>query len=226
MIVTMEEAVKDLGFREPGEVGIAIQGFGNVGSWAARIASDLGYRIVAISDIGGGVVAEAGIDVAAAVDHVARYGALAGLEGTEPVSNEDLLELDVDVLIPAALGEVITADNVDRIRAALIVEGANHPVTPQADDVLADRGVLIVPDILANAGGVTVSYFEWVQNSQELRWDLEDVNSRLERKLRHAYREVRDFQSGHEAEKLSMREAAFSLAVERVVHVAALRGYI
>jgi glutamate dehydrogenase (NAD(P)+) len=226
VIVTMEEAVKDLGFREPGEVGIAIQGFGNVGSWAARIAADLGYRIVAVSDISGGVVAESGIDVAAAVDHVARHGSLAGLDGTEPISNEALLELDVDVLIPAALGEVITADNVDRIQARLIVEGANHPVTPQADDVLVDRGVLVVPDILANAGGVTVSYFEWVQNSQELRWDLDDVNSRLERKLRQAYREVRDFQHGHEAEKLSMREAAFSLAVERVVHVAALRGYI
>lgn len=225
-IVTMEEAVKDLGLTDPTEVRIAIQGFGNVGSWAARIAADLGYRVVAVSAVHGGVYAPQGLDVRAAWEHAGHRGSLEGLEGAEPITNDDLLELDVEVLIPAALGEVITEHNADRVQADLIVEAANHPVTPPADAALHDRGVLIVPDILANAGGVIVSYFEWVQNNQEMRWDLEDVNRRLERKLSDAYRECRDFQAAHDGERLSLREAAFSLAVERVVHVASLRGYL
>ncbi len=132
----------------------------------------------------------------------------------------------MDVLIPAALGEVITHENADRIQARLIVEGANHPVTPIADYALADRGVLIVPDILANAGGVTVSYFEWVQNNQEIRWEHDDVNHRLELKLQRAYNQCRSFQASHREDDLSFREAAFALAVDRVVEAATLRGYL
>jgi glutamate dehydrogenase (NAD(P)+) len=143
---------------------------------------------------------------------------------TEPVSNEDLLLLDVDVLIPAALGEVITSDNADEVRAKVIVEGANHPVTPMGDRILHDNGVHVVPDILANAGGVTVSYYEWVQNNQELHWDREEVNSRLEKRLRDAYDRSRAFQDDHDG--LSLREAGFALAVSRVVEAAELRGYL
>ncbi|MCC5949993.1 MAG: glutamate dehydrogenase, partial [Nitriliruptoraceae bacterium] len=203
-----------------------ILGWGNVGSWAARFAAFVGSGGGAVSYVHGGVYAPQGLDVRAAWEHAGHRGSLEGLEGAEPITNDDLLELDVEVLIPAALGEVITEHNADRVQADLIVEAANHPVTPPADAALHDRGVLIVPDILANAGGVIVSYFEWVQNNQEMRWDLEDVNRRLERKLSDAYRECRDFQAAHDGERLSLREAAFSLAVERVVHVASLRGYL
>ncbi len=226
VVVTMEEAIKELGYRDPGEVRLAIQGFGNVGSWAARLAVERGYRVVAVSDVRGGVHADAGLDIDAAVDHVAATGSVVELPGTEPIDNDELLELDVDVLIPAALGEVITLDNVDRVVAPLIIEAANHPVTPAADDVLKDRGTLIVPDILANAGGVIVSYFEWVQNNQEMRWEHDDVNHRLEKQLGGAYRHCRDFQYHHEDDHLSFREAAFALAVQRVVRVAELRGYL
>ncbi|MFW6009826.1 MAG: Glu/Leu/Phe/Val family dehydrogenase [Actinomycetota bacterium] len=222
----MDQAAEELGYTEPAEVRVAIQGFGNVGSWAARLAADRGYRVVAVSDIHGGIHREAGIDIDAAVSHVAESGSVVGLPGTEPISNDDLLELDVEVLIPAALGEVITLDNVARVTAPLIIEAANHPVTPAADQALKDRGVLIVPDILANAGGVIVSYFEWVQNNQEIRWELDDVNHRLEKQLRGAYRIARDFQYQHEDDHLSFREAAFALAVQRVVRVAELRGYL
>ncbi|MFW5933220.1 MAG: Glu/Leu/Phe/Val family dehydrogenase [Actinomycetota bacterium] len=226
VVVVMDQAAEELGYTEPAEVRVAIQGFGNVGSWAARLAADRGYRVVAVSDIHGGIHREAGIDIGAAVSHVAESGSVVGLPGTEPISNDDLLELDVEVLIPAALGEVITLDNVARVTAPLIIEAANHPVTPAADQALKDRGVLIVPDILANAGGVIVSYFEWVQNNQEIRWELDDVNHRLEKQLRGAYRIARDFQYQHEDDHLSFREAAFALAVQRVVRVAELRGYL
>ncbi|MFP4635219.1 MAG: Glu/Leu/Phe/Val family dehydrogenase [Nitriliruptoraceae bacterium] len=226
VVVVMDQAAEELGYTEPAEVRVAIQGFGNVGSWAARLAADRGYRVVAVSDIHGGIHRDAGIDIDAAVSHVAESGSVVGLPGTEPISNDDLLELDVEVLIPAALGEVITLDNVARVTASLIIEAANHPVTPAADQALKDRGVLIVPDILANAGGVIVSYFEWVQNNQEIRWELDDVNHRLEKQLRGAYRIARDFQYQHEDDHLSFREAAFALAVQRVVRVAELRGYL
>ena len=232
-VVTMEEGVRDLDLGDPSEITIAIQGFGNVGSWAASIAAERGYRVVAVSDIEGGIHAPDGLKIDEVVAHVAETGSVVDLPGTERIANEELLELDVDVLIPAALGEVITEDNADRIAAKLIVEAANHPVTPVADAILEDRGVLIVPDILANAGGVTVSYFEWVQNNQEIRWEHEDVNRRLEKKLQQAYRECRDFQAAHAKDAdawgrdhLSFREAAFSLAVERVVEAATLRGYL
>jgi glutamate dehydrogenase (NAD(P)+) len=224
VVVTMEEALSDLDLGDPEEVTIAIQGFGNVGSFAARIASERGYRVVAVSDVDGGVHAPDGLDVEAAIAHVAEAGSVADLPDTEKIGNAELLELDVDVLIPAALGEVITSDNADRIRAKLVVEGANHPTTPMADHILHDRGVQVVPDILANAGGVTVSYYEWVQNNQELHWRREEVNDRLEQRLGEAYQRCRAFQDDHEG--LSLREAGFALAVARVVEAAELRGYL
>ena len=226
VVVTMEEAVRELHLGDPSEVSIAIQGFGNVGFWAAHIAAERGYRIVAVSDINGGIYAPDGLKVDELQAHLRETGSVIDFPGSDNVSNEDLLELPVEVLIPAALGEVITDGNADRVQARLIVEGANHPVTPIADDALADRGVLIVPDILANAGGVTVSYFEWVQNNQEIRWDHDDVNRRLELKLQRAYNQCRASQASHQEDGLSFREAAFALAVDRVVEAATLRGYL
>jgi glutamate dehydrogenase (NAD(P)+) len=224
VVVTMEEALADLDLGDPEEVTIAIQGFGNVGSFAARIATERGYRVVAVSDVDGGIHAPDGLDVEAAIAHVAESGSVTDLPGTEPIGNDDLLELDVDVLIPAALGEVITSDNADRIRAKLVVEGANHPTTPMGDHILHDRGVHVVPDILANAGGVSVSYYEWVQNNQEIHWSREEVNDRLEKRLGEAYQRCRAFQDDHDG--LSLREAGFALAVARVVEAAELRGYL
>ncbi len=223
-VVVMEEAAREVGLREPSEISIAIQGFGNVGSWAASIAAEIGYRVVAVSDVHGGIHAPQGLDVPKVVAHVAESGSVVDMPGTEPISNDDLVTLDIDVLMPAALGEVVHAANADDVRARIVIEAANHPVTPVADASLAERGVLVVPDILANAGGVTVSYFEWVQNNQEIVWEREDVNSRLERKLQRAYRECSAFRDEHP--ELTLREAAFTLAVERVVEAATLRGYL
>jgi glutamate dehydrogenase (NAD(P)+) len=225
VVVVTDETVRDLGMGVPGELTMAIQGFGNVGSWAARIADERGYRVVAVSDVAGGVHAPGGLDVTKLLAHAAETGSVVGFPGAEPVSNADLLTLDVDILVPAALGEVITHHNADDIRARMVVEAANHPVTPVADAALAERGVTVVPDILANGGGVTVSYFEWVQNNQEIRWEEDEVNSRLTRKLQRAYRACRDFMDSHE-DVSTLREAAFSLAVDRVVEAATLRGYL
>lgn len=224
VIVTMEQALAELNLGDPADVTIAIQGFGNVGSFAARIASERGYRIVAVSDVEGGIYAPDGLDLDAVVSHLADTGSVVDLPDTDRISNEELLELDVDVLIPAALGEVLTSANADDIRARVVVEGANHPTTPMADQVLHDRGIHVVPDILANAGGVTVSYYEWVQNNQEIHWGRDEVNDRLEKRLRDAYQRCRDFQRDHVG--LSLREAGFALAVARVVEAAELRGYL
>ncbi len=225
VVIILDEAVRHLDLGAPDELTIAIQGFGNVGSWTARLAVEAGYRVVAVSDVRGGIVDRRGLDVAAVGRHVSETGSVVDLPGTEALSNTELLELDVDVLIPAALGEVITGANADRIGARLVIEAANHPVTPAADVVLGERGVVVVPDILANAGGVIVSYFEWVQNNQELRWEEDEVNRRLSRRLRSAYQACRTF--GEQASGVDrMRDAAFSLAVTRVVEAATLRGYL
>ncbi|MBW3658731.1 MAG: glutamate dehydrogenase, partial [Actinobacteria bacterium] len=220
----MDEALEDLEIPRDG-ASVAIQGFGNVGSWAARLAADAGYKVIAVSDVRGGIHAPQGLDLPEVVSHSRETGSVVDAPGTEPISNEDLLELECDVLMPAALGEVLTSANADRVRARIVVEAANHPTTPVADEILADKGVLVVPDILANAGGVTVSYFEWVQNNQEIAWDEADVNSRLEHRMRTAYQECRQFMATHD-EARTMREGAFALAVNRVVEAAQLRGYL
>lgn len=225
-VIAMDQAVEALELGPPAQLKIAIQGFGNVGSWAASIANDRGYRVVAVSDINGGILDEAGLDIPKLLEHVAESGTVVDFPGVDLVSNEDLLELDVDILIPAALGEVITHRNADDIKARIIMEAANHPVTPVADAALAERGVLVVPDILANAGGVTVSYFEWVQNNQELQWDLDEVNTRLEVRMRRAFDECHAFMADDANKADTMREAAFALAVDRVVEAATLRGYL
>ena len=222
-ISVMNEACKDRGL--PVESTLAIQGFGNVGSWAARLATEQGTKVVAVSDVDGAIHDSRGLDVTKVRAHVAEAGTVAGFPGADEISNEELLALDVDVLMPAAIGGVITSGNVADVGASIIVEAANAPITPLADAALQDEDVLVVPDILANAGGVTVSYFEWTQNHQNLSWKLDEINRRLEEKMTSAYRSCRDFHDAN-GDSASLREAAFALSVERVVEAATLRGYL
>ncbi|MFP5310255.1 MAG: Glu/Leu/Phe/Val family dehydrogenase [Actinomycetes bacterium] len=224
VVTVMNEAARDLALGSPDELTMVVQGFGNVGSWAARIAHEQGTKVIAASDVRGGILVGDGIDVEKLVEHVARTGSVVDFPGSEPVDNETLLTLPCDVLVPAALGEVVTHHNAEALDCRMVVEAANHPVTPVADAMLADRGVHVLPDILANAGGVIVSYFEWVQNNQEISWEEDDVNARLERKLSLAWRQCRDFMAA--GPEMTLREAAFALAVSRVVEAAELRGYL
>jgi glutamate dehydrogenase (NAD(P)+) len=200
---------------------VAVQGFGNVGSYLAKFVAEDGARVIAVSDSGGGVYNSNGIDMANAIAHKQETGQLEGLRDTESITNEDLLLLDCDVLAPCALEQVITAENADRIKAKLICEGANGPTTPAADEILDERGVLVLPDVLANAGGVVVSYFEWVQGLQEYFWKENEVNARLNDITSHAFHET---WATYEAKSTTMRIAAYGLAVQRVAEATMTRG--
>lgn len=200
---------------------VAIQGFGNVGSYAARSLHEHGVKVIAISDISGAIVNTDGIDIPAAVSHVAEHRSLEGFNGGDRISNEDLLELECDFLIPAALGRVIHAHNADNIKARIIVEGANEPVTGQADEILEEKGVIVVPDILANAGGVTVSYFEWVQNLQQFQWELSEVRRKMEDILVNSFHSIHAISVEH---SVSLRLAAYILAIRRLETATRLRG--
>ena len=207
----------------PEDVRVAVQGYGNVGSWTSRIASELGFKIVAVSDVKGGIHNKDGLDIEALDHHFQIAGSVCGFEGADPITNEDVLELDCDYLVPAAVGEVITGENAPRILARAMFEAANHPVTLDGDAILFDRGIAVLPDILVNAGGVTVSYFEWTQNIQQFRWTMERVNQELEIRMRTAFREM---QARASRDGTRHREAAFDVAVERVAHVISLRGFV
>ncbi|MEE8338174.1 MAG: Glu/Leu/Phe/Val dehydrogenase dimerization domain-containing protein [Dehalococcoidia bacterium] len=221
--------------RDPAKTRVAIQGFGNVGSYAAKYLSELGCPVIAVSDVNGGIHDADGLDIEAVIAHLAQTGSVVDMPGTQPLQADEvrsadgalvssgLLGVECDVLVPAALGEVINASNWETIQAPIIVEGANHPVTPYADHMLAARGTVIVPDIVANAGGVLVSYFEWTQNIQQHRWSLEQVNSELERMLCSAYEDVRRLAHN---EGISVRTAAFMVGVKRVVEALELRGFV
>jgi len=200
---------------------VAVQGFGNVGSYLARFLTQDGATVVAISDSAGGVYDPSGIDIEAAFAHKRENRTLGGLAGTEPISNDDLLLLDCDVLAPCALEQVITESNADRIKAKIVVEGANGPVTPGGDEILERNGVLILPDILANAGGVIVSYFEWVQGLQEFFWKEDEVNSKLNDIVTRAFNET---WTVYEQRSISMRLAAYGVAVQRVAEATITRG--
>ena len=202
---------------------VAIQGFGNVGSHAARLLDELGCRVVAVGDVVGGVYAPDGLDVARLLEHAREHGSVAGSPGATALTSEAVLEVECDVLVPAALGGVIHADNWDRVQANVVVEAANAPVTPFADHLLARDGVEIVPDIVANAGGVLVSYFEWTQNIQQHRWSLSEVNERLETMLCDSYGAVRRRASGR---GIGLRDAAFEIGVSRVADALELRGFV
>ena len=192
---------------------IAVQGFGNVGSWTSRLLHEQGAKIVAVSDVHGGIFNDQGLDIPKLCAHLKETGSVRGFPGAKEVSNAELLTLDVDVLIPAALGGAITEKNADAVSAKLIIEAANSPVMPQAEEILLRRGITVVPDILVNAGGVTVSYFEWVQNLQQIRWDENHVNAELEKRMTAAWNSV---YSVAESQKLPMRVAAYVVALERV----------
>jgi glutamate dehydrogenase (NAD(P)+) len=203
------------------EARVAVQGFGNVGRYLARFVAQEGATVVAISDSGGGLYKADGIDVEAAWAHKQETGSLAGLRGTEAISNDDLLLLDVDVLAPCALEQVITELNADKVKASIILEGANGPVTPAGDEILEQRRVIVLPDILANAGGVIVSYFEWVQGLQEYFWKEAEVNAKLNDIITRAFNET---WATYEAKGVSMRIAAYGLAVQRVAEATTTRG--
>ncbi len=193
---------------------IAIQGFGNVATYLAEYVKEHGFKVVALSDSKGGIYNENGIDLQAAEAHKKGTRALKGLAGTKEITNEDLLELDVDVLVPAALENVLTADNAGKIKAKFILEMANGPTTPEADEIFAQNGVTVVPDILANSGGVCVSYFEWYQNQNNESWSKEDVLKKLDEHMVAAFKAVRDAQEKHST---TMRTAAYIVAGERII---------
>lgn len=200
---------------------VAIQGFGNVGTFTAAYLQKAGGKVVAISDVSGAILNKDGIDITAALAWVADKKSLAGFPGGEPISNEALLALDVDVLIPAALGGVLTEDNAKDVRARFIVEAANGPTTPEADAIFNKNDVIVLPDILANAGGVTVSYFEWVQNQQYFRWDLGRVREELERTMTRGFDKV---WSTAQEKKVSLRVAAYLVGIGRVARATTLGG--
>ncbi len=202
----------------------AVQGFGNAGQFAALLHCEIlgGGKLLAVSDSGGGVYSKSGIDPEKAVHHKRETGRVAGLPGTEPISNEDLLELDVDVLYPAALENAVTADNAANIKARIMCELANGPTTPEADKILFENGVFVLPDFLANAGGVTVSYFEQVQNTANYYWPLEDIHVQLDRRMTTAFHDVHTMST---KEKCHMRLAAYLVSVSRVAEACKLRGW-
>jgi glutamate dehydrogenase (NAD(P)+) len=200
---------------------IAVQGFGNVGSFAASFLHDMGARIVAISDVTGGIQNVEGLDIPALLRYQKEHGSVMDFPHATEVDHTDVLAADVDVLIPAAIGNVLTAENAGDVRARFIVEGANNPTTPEADDIFVKRDIIVLPDILANAGGVTVSYFEWVQNRQHFRWDLQRVRDEMDRILVDSFERVRKIA----AEKhISLRLAAYILGIGRVGRATVLAG--
>jgi len=221
VVFALEEYLKDAGDGEIRGKTFAVQGFGNVGSWAARFLHERGGRVVAVSDALGGVWSPEGLDVPKLVEHVRTSKSVVGFPGSDAITNEQLLVMDADVLVPAALGGVITEANAKDVRARVVLEAANAPTTPRADEMLAARGVTVLPDIYVNAGGVTVSYFEWAQNIQQFTWEEDKIEAELGRHMREAYatlaRLVRERQ-------VSFRTAAFIVAIGRVGRATVLRG--
>ena len=222
VVIILQEVARDLSIDLKG-ARIVVQGFGNVGSWVVKLAQAQGCKVVAVSDVSGGLYNPKGLDVPRLLA-VNRLDALPDdLPAGERVTNQEILELDCDVLIPAAIGNVITVENASRIKARLVLEAANHPTTPEADEILIDRGIVLLPDILVNAGGVIVSYFEWTQNLQEFHWDEARVNEELAKILIAAYREMR---AKAKTRNLTHREAALDIGVERVARAVELRGFV
>ena len=221
-IVCMVEALKERGEFDPSNIKLAVQGFGNVGSHAAAYAASLGFKIVAATDITGGVYNPNGLDIAALRAYVAETGYIRGYAEGDVITNSELIGVPCDVLIPAAMENQITEKNAASVKASMIVEGANGPTTPQADDILRDKGVTLVPDILANAGGVIVSYFEWVQDLQAFAWDEDEVYRQLQRAMVRAY-----YETSNTAEEynVDMRTAAQILAIRRVADAMMTRGF-
>jgi glutamate dehydrogenase (NAD(P)+) len=220
---TIREAAKVLGMELKGATA-AIQGFGNVGSFGHKLAQDLlGIKVIAISDEFGGIYNAEGLDFYKVNAHWEKTGKVIKCPGTEPISNSDLLELDVDILIPAAIENQLTSQNANNIKAKLIAELANGPTTPEADDIFEAKGIYVIPDFLCNAGGVTVSYFEMVQNGYQFYWDEDMVNQRLDNKMTSAFHAVHNMA---QEKKVYTRVAAYLVAVSRVAEAVRLRGWV
>jgi len=222
-VFAIREAAKVTGLKLQGAT-VAVQGFGNVGSIAARLLHEDGCRILAVSDSSGGAYNPKGLDIPALEEYKAQTGSVKGFPGSQDISNDDLLTINCDILVPAALENQITEKNAGRIKAKIVAEGANGPTTPEADRILAEKKVLVLPDVLANAGGVTVSYFEWVQNLYGYYWTGEEVNQRLERKMVEAFHNVYDLYK--KRKDVDMRGAAYMLAIERITEAMRVRGWL
>jgi len=222
VVYLLLEAAKDLQL-DPKGAGVVIQGFGNVGSWTARLLYEAGCQVLAVSDVRGGVYHPLGLDIPKLLEYDSIHHNVIGFPDGDVITNAELLELQCDVLVPAAIEKVITARNAPRVKAKVILEAANHPLTPEADAILNDRGIIVLPDILVNAGGVVVSYFEWAQNLQEFRWEEDQVNEKLHKIVVRAYQEVR---KKVDTEGISHREAAFEIGVQRVARTVELRGFV
>lgn len=222
LLFAAERLFEDLG-KKVSDFTYAIQGFGNVGSWAARLFHAAGGKVVAVSDLTGAVRNRAGLDIPALWAYVSEKKGVAGFPGGESFPADQLLAEPCDVLIPAAVGDVLTKETAGAVRAEIVLEGANHPTDPDADAIFRQKGVTVLPDIYANAGGVTVSYFEWVQNVQQFRWDEDQVNAQLRKRMREAYAGLRAVQKRYACD---LRTAAFVLAVGRVAKATELRGLL
>jgi glutamate dehydrogenase (NAD(P)+) len=222
-VYMFREAAPQIGLA-PAEATFTVQGYGNVGSWAARLMQQLGATMVGASDATGAIRSEKGIDAVELARHIFEEGGkLTEFPGAEVISPDDLLAIPCDVLIPAALGGMIHEGNADRIDCRMIVEGANSPTTPAADEILIGKGVQVIPDVMANAGGVIGSYFEWVQNLQHFQWGEREFNDKLGGIIRKAYRDVA---SRAKEERISLRDSAYLLGIERVVEASRMRGYV
>ncbi len=220
VMICVNEAIKRFGLT-PQQTRVVVQGSGNVGGIGALLMHEAGYKVIAISDIGGGIHNPDGLDIPNVLNFLQLNRTLEGYPGAEQVSNKDLLEIDCDVLAPCATENQITSENADRIRCKILAEGANGPTTPKADKILHDKGIFVVPDILANAGGVTVSYFEWVQDRMGYFWQESEVNARLEEKMVASFDELCHFADKHEVDT---RTAAYMLAIDRVAFDTKMRG--
>jgi glutamate dehydrogenase (NAD(P)+) len=215
-----QDAAQHIGL-DTAKAKIAVQGFGNVGGIAAKLFAQAGASVVAVQDHGSTVYNAAGLDVPALLRHVSEHGSVKGFEAAEVLPDSAFWGVDCDILIPAALEQQITSDNAHLIRARMVIEGANGPTTPEADDILHERGILVVPDVIANAGGVTVSYFEWVQDFSSFFWSEDEINARLVRIMREAFAAIRQVADEH---RVSLRTATFIVACTRILHARELRG--
>ena len=220
VFVVGSEAARRIGFDIEG-ARIAVQGFGNVGGIAARLFEEAGAKVVAVQDHTGSLYKSSGIDAVALLEHVAKHGGVGGFEGADPVSKDEFWTIESDILIPAALEGQITEENAPKIKTKIVVEGANGPTTTAADDILHDKGILVIPDVVANAGGVTVSYFEWVQDFSSFFWTEDEINQRLERVMREAFAAVWQVASEH---SVFVRTAAFIVACTRILQAREMRG--
>jgi glutamate dehydrogenase (NAD(P)+) len=216
----VREAVRTRGMNLEG-ARVVVQGFGNAGAIAARLLAEDGAIILAVSDSHGGIYSSKGINPEVAIRYKQEHGSLTGFPGADYISNEDILELECDILVPAALESQITGYNAGRINAKMIAEAANGPTTPEADRILYNNGIVVLPDILANAGGVTVSYFEWAQNIEGYYWAEDDVNEKLERVMKRSFKDVYEIAQNN---KVDLRTGAYMLAISRVAEVTKLRG--